>query len=36
VQDVALGLDAIYVYTKNPDLLPTKLEGIPIKPLPPM
>lgn len=33
---VSVGVDAIYVYTDRADLLPATLEGIPVKPLPPM
>src|SRR5438034_514936 len=36
VDTVGLGADGIHVYTENPAVVPPEVEGLPIKPLPPM
>ena len=36
VQGAILGADGIEVYTTNPAALPTKVEGLPVNPLPPL
>lgn len=36
VDGAGMGIDGIYVNTKNPELLPKEVEGVPIKPLPPL
>lgn len=34
VQEVTLGFDGLYVFTDQPDLIPTEMEGLPVKTLP--
>jgi hypothetical protein len=36
VEEAGLGTEGIVVYTANPEALPAEVEGVPLKPLPPL